>query len=209
MTIVSKDFQNYLTRASRRFLHRTAVNSSFRSAVCANDWDGFIERWAPVCYAFIEEALGPYGIEPVRTLLPLSDASHSAGANASFEPGTGQIRLCPSVVQGKPGITLEKLTHELMHASLNDFPAGDPFYEESVVDYSVWCCAHAPIWGMYRQDMIDAAAFNIACRRDRAMRDLSDYDRKRWAGGVFCSAMHGPWIVSKLKMRKLEGDLRW
>lgn len=192
------------------FARRTAsFGAPFTSKVCENEWDGFIEKWATVCYAFVAEALGPYAREPLRTILTISDGAHSGGANASFEPNTGQIRLSPSVVQGKPGITLEKLTHELMHASLNDFPAGDPFYEESVCDYGTWVMAHAPIWGIHQKAMIEAASFNIKCRRDRALRDLSDYDRKRWAGGLYCSTMHGPWIVAKLKARKLEGDLRW
>lgn len=187
----------------------TFGSKRFTSAICGDDWDLFIEKWAPVVHAFVEEALGPYATEPASRILPLSDASHSAGANASFEIHSGQVRLSPSIVRSKPGITLEKLTHEFMHGSLAGFPEGDPFYEESVCDYGVWVLAHAPIWGMYRDSMIEAAAFNIKCRRDRAMRDLSDYDRKRWAGGVFCSAMHGPWIIAKLKMRKLEGNLQW
>jgi hypothetical protein len=196
--------------AVRRQAHgRRRASKAFSSAICGDEWDGFIEQWAPVCYAFVAEALGPYATEPASQVLALSDASHSAGANASFELGSGQVRLSPSIVRGKPGITLEKLTHEFTHGALAAFPEGDMFYEEGFCDYSVWVMAHAPIWGMHRQDMIDAAAFNIACRRDRAMRDLSDYDRKRWAGGVFCSAMHGPWIIAKLKMRKLEGTLYW
>jgi len=208
--VIPAKVQAQLKAASNAvFRRRTALASGFTSHVCRTPWDDFIQKWAPVCYAFVAEALGPYAVEPLRTILTISDGAHSGGANASFEPGTGQIRLCPSIVEGKPGITLEKLTHELMHASLNDFPAGDPFYEESVVDYGTWTLAHAPIWGMYRESMIKAAAFNIACRRDRAMRDLSDYDRKRWAGGVFCSAMHGPWIIAKLKMRKQEGNYQW
>ncbi len=181
----------------------------FSSRICGDHWDGFIEEWAAVCYAFVAEAFGPYATEPASTILPLSDPAHSAGANASFELGSGQVRLSPSVVRGKPGITLEKLTHEFVHGALAAFPEGDPFYEEGFVDYSVWVAAHAPIWGAYRRPMIDAAAFNIACRRDRALKDLSDYDRKRWAGGLFCSTMHGPWIIAKLKMRKIEGNLQW
>ena len=185
------------------------ASKRFSSRICGDAWDGFIEEWAGVCYAFVAEAFGPYATEPASTILPLSDPAHSAGANASFELGSGQVRLSPSVVRGKAGITLEKLTHEFIHGALSAFPEGDPFYEEGFVDYSVWVAAHAPIWGAYRAPMIAAAAFNIACRRDRALKDLSDYDRKRWAGGLFCSTMHGPWIIAKLKMRKLEGNLQW
>lgn len=169
----------------------------------------FIEQWAPVCYSFVAQALGPYAVEPLPTILPLHDGAHSGGANASFQPDNGQIRLSPSVVDGKPGITLEKLTHELTHAALAAFPEGDSFYEEGFVDYSVWVMAHAPTWGRYRDDMVAAANFNIECRRDRALKDLSDYDRKRWAGGLFCSLTHGPWILSRLKLRKAEGNLTW
>jgi hypothetical protein len=203
--MLPEDVHTNLKTASRN----ARASKSFSSKICGDGWDQFIENWAPVCFAFVQEALGPYATEPLPVILPLSDAAHSAGANASFEILSGQVRLSPSVVRGKPGITLEKLTHEFTHGALAAFPEGDPFYEEGFVDYSVWVMAHAPIWGMYRQPMIDAAAFNIKCRRDRALKDLSDYDRKRWAGGLFCSAMHGPWIVSKLKLRKAEGDLRW
>lgn len=181
----------------------------FSCNICGNEWDRFIEEWAARCYAFVAHALGPYAKEPMTEILEIPDGAHSGGANASFQPDNGQIRLSASVVQGNPGITLEKLTHELTHASLADFPEGDPFYEEGFVDYSVWVMAHAPAWEPYRDQMIDAAAFNIECRRDRAMKDLSDYDRKRWAGGIFCSLTHGPWIVSRLKMRKADGNLTW
>jgi hypothetical protein len=203
--MIPADVHTQLKTASRKI----RASKAFFCEICGDDWDRFIETWAPVCYAFVQEALGGYATDPHSVILPLSDPSHSAGANASFELGSGQVRLSPSVVRGKPGITLEKLTHEFTHGALAAFPEGDPFYEEGYVDYSVWVMAHAPIWGIYRQSMIDAAAFNIKCRRDRALRDLSDYDRKRWAGGLFCSTMHGPWIVSKLKMRKAEGNLQW
>lgn len=185
------------------------AGKQFTCNICGNEWDRFIEKWASVCHAFVHEALGGYHTEPQSEILAVSEAAHSAGANASFELYSGQVRLCPSVVEHQPGITLEKLTHEFTHGALAGFPEGDPFYEEGVVDYSVWVMAHAPVWNPWRRQMIDAAAFNIKCRRDRALRDLSDYDRKRWAGGLYCSTMHGPWIISKLKMRKAEGDLRW
>jgi len=207
-----KDVQKQLDDASKRlsFGSRTAsYPMSFECNVCGNQWDRFIEQAAARCYAFIGECLGPFQMEPQPVILGIEDPFHAAGANASFQPSNGQIRVCRDYVEGRPGTTLEKVCHELTHASLNDFPEGDPFYEEGVVDYSVWCMAHAPYWGQYRDDMIEAAAHNIAMRRDRAMRDLSDYDRKRWAGGLFCSTAHGPWILSKLRMRKAEGNLTW
>lgn len=210
--ILPTEVQAQLRQASesaRRLRFRSRQAKTFECQICTPEWNRFIEHWAPLCHSFVASALGPYATEPASKILPLSDPDHSAGANASFELFSGQVRLCPSIVEGKPGITLEKLTHEFTHGALAAFPEGDPFYEEGYVDYSVWVMAHAPLWGEHRKAMIDAAAFNIKCRRDRALRDLCDYDRKRWAGGLFCSTMHGPWIVSKLKMRKIEGDPRW
>lgn len=206
MTEVPSDIVGHLRTASET---KVAGVPRFTTDICGNDWDRFIELWAPRCYAFVANALGPYAIEPLPEILGIHDGAHSGGANASFQLDNGQIRLSPSVVENEPGITLEKMTHELTHAALADFPEGDPFYEEGFVDYSVWVMAHAPIWGEHRDAMIAAAAFNISCRRDRALRDLSDYDRKRWAGGMFCNLMHGPWIVTRLKLRKAEGNLSW
>jgi len=206
---IPKDVDHMLRKASASSIKVADLAPKFTSKICGSPWDKFIEEWTPRCYAFVAQALGPYATEPKSEILAVSDVAHSGGANASFQPDNGQIRLSPSIVEGKPGITLEKLTHELTHASLAAFPEGDPFYEEGFVDYSVWVMAHAPVWGRFQKDMVSAAAFNIACRRDRALRDLSDYDRKRWAGGLFCSIMHGPWIVSRLKMRKADGELQW
>ena len=202
-----KEVTELLSTASAQT--KKASTGLFTCNICGNDWDRFIEEWATKSYVFIAQTLGPYQKEPQREILPLSDGAHSSGANASFQPDNGQIRISPSVVMAKPGITLEKITHELVHASLADFPEGDPFYEEGFVDYSVWLMAHAPVWGEHQKAMIEAADFNIKCRRDRALKDLSDYDRKRWAGGLFCAAMHGPWVLAKLRMRKMQGDLYW
>lgn len=167
-----------------------------------------MEEWAPRIYNFLLEALGPMGQEPRDLILPLSDGHHMAWATASFEPGSGQIRLSGSI-EGMPGQILEKLTHEMTHASLAQFPEGDSFWEEGFVDYSVWVMAHAPVWGPHREAMIQAAAYNIAQRRDRAMRQVSDWDVKRWAGGLYCSIAHGPFIISRLKARKQEGNFTW
>ncbi len=173
------------------------------------EWNSFVEAWAPIIYDFVGHALGPYGTEPQPEILKMADGMHSAGATASFDMLTGQVQLAGSV-EGKPGQTLEKLTHEFTHGSLSRFPEGDgPFYEEGFVDYSVWVMAHAPIWGDLREDMINAAAFNIAMRRDRAMLDQSDYDRKRWAGGLFASLARGPFIIGALRQKKLEGNFTW
>jgi hypothetical protein len=206
---IPAEVQNCLTRSSTFATRTAAAGPTFTSNICGSDWDRFIEQWASRCYVFVAQALGPYAKEPKSVILDIHDGAHSGGANASFQPDNGQVRLSPSIVENHPGITLEKITHEFTHASLAAFPEGDPFYEEGFVDYSVWVMAHAPIWGEHRQAMIDAAAFNIECRRDRALRDTSDYDRKRWAGGLFCSLAHGPWIVSRLKLRKAGGELQW
>ena len=180
----------------------------FYCRVFNSNWDNFVMEWAPKIYNFVGQALGPYGMNPLPEILPMGDGEHTAGATASFSPGTGQVRLSSSV-ENKPGQTLEKLTHEFTHGSLAKFPEGDCFYEEGFVDYSVWVMAHAPLWGQYRDDMIEAAAFNIKMRRERAMLDLSDWDRKRWAGGLFASLSRGPFIISSLRHRKEEGNYNW
>lgn len=210
--MLPRDFQKQLDEASHRLgfkSRRASFSMVFKTDVCGDDWDRFIEQAASKCYSFLQDCLGLFQREPLPVILPIEDGFHAAGANASFEPATGQIRLCADYVRGRPGTTLEKLCHEMVHASLNDFPEGDPFYEEGFVDYSVWVISHAPWWEPNREAMIRAASHNIAMRRDRAMKDLSDYDRKRWAGGLFCSTAHGPWILSKLRMAKAEMNLQW
>lgn len=202
--------QQYLDGASHRARSRKASGPvAFRCQVFGDQWDGFVLEWAPVVYQFVLQALGPYGKQPAPEILTMPEGYHASGANASYAPWDGSVSLCASVMRGRPGTTLEKLTHEFTHASLDGFPEGDPFYEEGFVDYSVWCFAHAPIWGQHRDLMIEAADFNIRQRRERALRDLSDYDRKRWAGGLFAAQAHGPYLPAKLSQRKAEGTLVW
>lgn len=193
-------------------LLRTASSArslrGFRSHVFGDPWDRFVEAWAPKIHAFVGEALGPYGTEPLPDILPLPEGMHAAQATASFDLLSGQIRLATST-RGRPGMILEKLTHEMVHGSLAQFPQGDSFTDEGFVDYSTWLLAHAPVWGEHRGAMIDAAAFNIKLRRERAFKDLSDYDRKRWAGGLFASQVHGPFLIARLRARKLEGNFTW
>ena len=188
----------------------STINASkpFTCQVFSPAWNQFVESWAPRIHAFVGQALGQYGTDPLPEILALEDGLHSAGATASFHMLTGQVRICTSV-EGKAGQTLEKLTHEMIHGSLAHFPEGDEFYEEGFVDYSTWVLAHAPVWGDLRDDMIKAAAFNIEVRRDRALLDQSDYDRKRWAGGLFASLSRGPHIIATLRQRKMEGQLYW
>lgn len=181
---------------------------AFSCAIFGTEWNAFVEYWAPIVHDFVEHALGPYATNPSPVIKLMHDGDHSAGATASFDLRDGQIHLSSSV-EGLPGMTLEKLTHEMTHGSLAAFPEGDPFYEEGFVDYSVWVMAHAPVWGEYRNAMIQAAAYNIAQRRDRGLKDTNDYDRKRWAGGLFAMLAHGPWIVANLKMKKAQNDLTW
>lgn len=196
--------QGMLRTASEKTTGRRTFVCQFLSP----EWNEFVEHWTPIIYDFVGHALGPYGREPLPEILKMPDGQHSAGATASFEPGSGQVRLCSSV-DGKPGQTLEKLTHEFTHGSLALFPEGDPFYEEGAVDYSVWVMAHAPIWGKHRGDMIDAAAFNIRMRRERAMLDLSDWDRKRWAGGLYFALSRGPFVIGSFRHKKSEGNYTW
>ena len=174
----------------------------------SQEWNEFANHWGSIIYDFLGHALGPFGKEPLPTILPMHDGEHAAWATASFQPSTGQIQLSP-VIEGRPGQTLEKLTHEMCHASLAQFPEGDPFYEEGFVDYSVWVMSHAPVWGEHMAAMKHAAEYNIAQRRERALQDLSDWDKKRWAGGVYAMLAKGPFIIAHLKMHKAEGNFTW
>jgi hypothetical protein len=180
----------------------------FVCKVFESPWDEFVEQWAVRCYWFVYHALGTYGMQPLPEILPLPDGMHSAGATASFDPSSGQIRISRSV-EFRAGQTLEKLTHELTHASLAQFPQGDDFYSEGFVDYSTWVLSHAPVWEPYREEMIEASNFNIRMRRERALKDLSDWDRKRWAGGLYASLARGPFVVASLRSRKNEGNFNW
>lgn len=203
------EVQRDLENASISAKTRKAALKTFTCTFFKNpEWNAFVVHWAPLIHDFVGHALGPYGVEPLPEIQRMSDGHHSAGATASFQPGTGQIQLCDSV-EGKPGQTLEKLTHEMTHGSLALFPEGDAFYEEGFVDYSVWVMAHAPLWGDLRDDMINAAAFNIKMRRERALLDQSDWDRKRWAGGTFAMMSRGPFIISSLRQKKFEGNFTW
>ena len=180
----------------------------FVCKVFNSDWDKFVEAWTPKIYNYLLGALGPFGRDPLPTILPMSDGMHMSGATASFDMHTGQVRISPSV-EGNPGQTLEKLTHEFTHGSYAQFPCEDEFYDEGYVDFSVWVLAHGPVYGEYRQQIIDAAAYNILMRRERAMRNLSDYDRKRWAGGTVADLFYGPMILHHMKRKKIEGDFTW
>jgi hypothetical protein len=203
------DVEQLLHLASKLPSGKTAAAvPQFKCSVFNSPWDQFVELWAPRVFTFVGNALGPYQKQPLPEILKMHDGQHSAGATASFDPMTGQVRLAGSV-EGKPGQTLEKLCHEFTHGSLANFPEGDPFYEESFVDYSVWVMAHAPAWAPYSDAMVEAAEFNISMRRDRALKTDSDYDRKRWAGGVYVSFAYGPHIIARLRQRKQEGNLTW
>lgn len=185
--------------AQKRFVCR-----AFKSA----EWNQFTEEWASRSYVFVANAFGGYQKEPRTEIIPMHDGAHSAGANASFDPSTGQITLS-SVLEGNPGCTLEKITHELTHAALADFPEDLGFHTEGYVDYSVWVMAHAPAWEPFRNQMIDSAAFNIETRRDRALRDGSDWDKQRWAGGLYANLAYGPYVIPRLRQKKAEGDFTW
>lgn len=206
---VTAEALQYLEEASKPSLVRTAsAVPKFTCRIFNSPWDQFVELWAPRIFYFVGNALGPFGTHPLPNIEKMTDGEHTAGATASFDPDTGQVRLSGSV-EGKAGQTLEKLTHEFTHGSLAKFPEGDAFYEEGFVDYSVWVMAHAPVWEPYRDEMIEAASFNIAMRRERAMLDLADWDRKRWAGGLYASLSRGPLIIASLKHRKMEGTFNW
>jgi len=202
--VFTEDVQQLLRQASDAPVSQTFSCDVFDDP----EWNDFVELWAPRIHKFVEHALGPYGTEPKPNILKVSDGFHSSGANASFNIVTGQIRLA-NTLGGKPGVLLEKLTHEMIHGSLSKFPEGDPFYEEGWVDYTVWVMAHAPCWEPYNEDMLAAASNNIKVRRERAMKTNSDYDRKRWTGGFYASVAFGSHIVAMLRMKKEEDNLVW
>ena len=204
MTDLPQDVQQMLKQASN-----TLAGPIFRCQVFDDEeTNEFVELWAPKIHSFVQGALGPYGTQPKTVILPLTDADHIAGANASFNILTGQVRL-GTHLSGQFGVILEKVTHEFTHGSLSRFPEGDEFYEEGFVDYAVWLMAHAPCWGAFRQAMMDAAADNIRLRRERALAGGPDYDKKRWAGGLYASLAYGPHHISRLKLKKLEEDFTW
>lgn len=201
-----------LTPEVHQLLRKASGASPRREFKCAfypDHWNEFVQLWAPRIHAFVEDALGPYGTQPKSEILPLSDGFHMACANASFDLMSGQIRLGTHLFD-QPGATLEKLTHEMIHGSLSQFPEGDPFYDEGMAaDYPTWVLAHAPIWEPYRQEMIQAAADNIRNRRERALKTGNDYDRKRWSGGLYAMTAYGPYIIAMLRQRKAEGNFTW
>lgn len=199
------DVTNLLRIASEA--SRKASRQFTCTAFKSREWNLFTEEWASRSYVFVANAFGGYQKEPLPEIISMHDGAHSGGANASFNPGNGQITLS-GVIEGNPGITLEKITHELTHAALAAFPE-DTFYEEGYVDYSVWIMAHAPAWEPHREAMIDAAALNIRIRRDRALGGGSDWDRKRWAGGLHAHLAYGPYLIPRLRQKKLEGDFTW
>lgn len=200
---IPSDVRELLRKASEE-----APTLRFSCQILDDPSNQFVELWAPRIHAFVYNALGPYGTGPLPVIHKIEDGHHTAGATASFDISSGQISLATSV-NGNFGVILEKLTHEMTHGSLAKFPEGDPFYEEGFVDFSVWVMSHAPIWSAYRDLMIAAAADNIRNRRERALRGGSDYDRKRWAGGLYASTAYGPYIIAILKQKKLEGNLTW
>jgi len=196
----------------QQMLHQASALSTRRQFVCTAlnpEFNDFVELWAPRIYAFVLNALGPYGKEPLPEIKKMADGYHIAGATASFDPATGQINLATSVI-GNHGRILEKLTHEITHASLAEFPEDDDgFYTEGYVDYSIWVMAHAPLWTPYREVMIKEATYNILTRKERAIRGGTNWDKKRYAGGLFASQAYGPYMVARLKQKKLEGDFTW
>lgn len=181
---------------------------AFECDIFDQNTNDFVELWAPRIFSFVSTVFGGYGTFPQARILPMEEGFHASGANASFNIVSGQIQLA-STLAGKPGVLLEKLTHEMTHGALSEFPEGDSFYEEGFVDYSVWLMSHAPVWGEYREAMIQAAADNIRVRRERALTTGTDYDRKRWAGGVYAMTAYGPYLLATLRMRKLEGQFTW
>ena len=89
--------------AQKRFVCRAFQNP---------DWNAFTEEWASKAYVFVGNAFGGFQTEPMVEIIGMHDGAHSGGANASFNLGSGQITLS-GVMEGKAGLTLEKITHEV------------------------------------------------------------------------------------------------
>jgi len=180
----------------------------FRSHVFGNDWDAWVELWAPKVYGFVRSSLGEYGTEPLPDILPMADADHAAGANASFNMATGQITLHP-YMSHDPGTTLEKLTHEMVHGSLSKFPDSGEFFDEGVVDHSVLVLSKSTYWGEHQPAMERAAQYNLTMRCTRAYSTRTEYDRQRWMGGICSQYMYGDSVVAAFRQKKLSGDFSW
>ena len=194
-----------LERASASHLTPWVV----RCQVFTPEWCTFVQDWASRIHPFVETLFGPYGTEPHTVIEALPVSAKAIGASASFDMSSGQITLCPSM-EGDPGRTLEKLTHELLHGSFSDFPSVDPFYDEGFVDYTTLLLSSAPIYRDLGPAMQKSALGNIERRRQKGLAaGSSDYDRKRAMGAIFAKMAYGTQVVAHLRTQKMNRTFQW
>lgn len=173
-------------------------------------WNAFVIEWAGKIKPFIEEALGPYGTEPLPHILPLG--SYNVGKvapSASFDMGTGQIELTHEM-EGDAGRTLEKLTHEMIHGSLSLFPSDDEFYDEGFVDFSTLLLSSAPIYGDLGILMRRSAQQNLARRVKMGLvPNATRYDFRRASGAIHAKLTYGSGLIEHLRDQKMNETFEW
>jgi hypothetical protein len=174
------------------------------------DWNAFVVHWAGKIKPFLELVLGPYGTEPASRILPLrAIVVGNVAPSASFDMVTGQIELTPSM-EGDPGRTLEKLTHEMLHGSLSRFPSDDEFYDEGFVDLSTLLLSQASIYGELGPLMEKSARGNLVRRIKSGMQpNANPYDRRRACGAIHAKLTYGAGLIQHLRTQKMNGTFEW
>lgn len=170
-------------------------------------WNAFVGQWASVAYDLVLDATGPFDREPDSVIerAPEQNYQHSGFTGMYLE---GQIYLHPSL-QDDPGKTVLLMTHEMLHASLQDFPPEETFYVEGFADYATMLLALRDEWGPMAQDIRWASKKLVEFRKGQALKCRCDTDAKRWAGFVFAGAAYGPDILSALKISKTLNPRSW
>lgn len=178
--------------------------------VFSPEWNSFVVKWAGKIKPFLEEVLGPYGTEPLPHILPLNVmAIGKVPPSASFDMSTGQIQLT-AAMEGDPGRTLEKLTHEMVHGSLSQFPSEDEFYDEGFVDYSTLLLSAAPIYGPFGPAMAKSAQGNLFRRiKQGKQADATIYDQRRASGSIHAKLTYGQGLLEHLRNQKLARTYEW
>lgn len=180
----------------------------FKSIAFDSHWDGVVERFAPICADIVVDRLGDWGTIPLEIIEPLENHLHTKlGVNASFDLLSGQISLHP-YMDGDLGTTLEKLTHEMVHGALSQFPQEDEFYDEGYVDYSVLILSRTGLYREFGKSMERAARYNLSHRAQLAKGE-DTYHHRRWAGARHAHHRYGDQILNVLKDKKTDRDFNW
>lgn len=174
------------------------------------DWNLFVESWAAKIHPMLLDVLGPYGTEPHPHILPLNVmALGKVAPSASFDMDSGQIQLTPAM-EGDAGRTLEKLTHEMVHGSLANFPSEDEFFDEGFVDFSVLLLSEQPVYGDLGPLMKRSAQQNLARRIKMGMApNATRYDFRRASGAIHAKLTYGHGLIEHLRNQKLNQTFEW